>query len=963
MEKAHNLRNLIKLSHATFSQKDINVLYQNVKGLRTKTRQCFLSTQSDSFDIYFVTETWLTDSFQNSELFPTTYNVFRSDNLPNLSDKSRGGGALIAIKNCFNIIKESVAYNTQLTDAIFVHASIHDVKLLLCCVYIPPSSPINEYLMFYDFYSSITDTLDPTYRFLICGDFNLPKYVTEYLSPSCSRNIAELLKFCNEYSLSQFNYITNVMGRILDLIVSSMSVNVKLCPTALVRPDPLHPPIQCNIKLKNKTVDDRVSQSHMVYDFPKADLEKLNDTLEVTDFSTIGNFTDVNKACGQFYDLIYSALNKCVPKKLSKLNAKYPVYYTKRIIARLTEKNKLFRKISNCKRIPAASLIGKYKHLRRTIKSDIKKAYSNYASNCESVIRNDPRKVWQFTSSRLDKKNATPSTLFFNDVLFTEPQDIADKFASLFSNIYVKDDETNSSVDNLLSSQVQFSLLDPVAVNEVKLAIKKLKQSKCAGPDNIPQYIVKKYADVLSKPLSQLFNLCLRYAIYPHQWKVSSVTPIFKKGDRSKGENYRAVCMLNCFSKCFEIVLTDRLFSCVKCSIVPEQHGFFKGRSTVTNLSVFTCFVADALSKKQQVDTVYFDFKSAFDLVNHALLLQKLIGFDIPPYLIALLKSYLSGRFQFVSFRGCRSNLFPVYSGVPQGSHLGPLLFLIFINDLCKFILWAYSLIFADDLKIYKVIQSLEDCINLQKDIDNIALWASRNKMTLHSGKCEVMQFGRGRKFTHNYILNGVTLKISESVKDLGIYFSDNLSFKHHITNAVSAANKTLGFIIRMCHHFRNISTFKLLFSALVRSKLEYGCVVWNPIFESHNVMLERVQKRFLRYIYFRIHNIYPHYKKHPVRTSELLDEFKMIPLKARRELSDGLFFFKVIDNVVDCAALLSYIGLRVNIHNTRQRDLFITDNFKQNPLMRMAKFLNTIDIDPFNVSVSTFRQQLYRLC
>ena len=222
-------------------------------------------------------------------------------------------------------------------------------------------------------------------------------------------------------------------------------------------------------------------------------------------------------------------------------------------------------------------------------------------------------------------------------------------------------------------------------------------------------------------------------SLYPSKWKTSRICPIFKKGDRQNVENYRPISILNVFSKCFEIVLCDRLFFHIKSDIVPEQHGFVRGRSTVTNLTTFTSYVTDSFDRKAQVDTIYFDFSSAFDLVNHSMLILKLYqNFDIPLHLLLLLKSYLSDRSQFVTLNGVFSKCFNVFSGIPQGSNLGPMLFTLFINDLPDYLQHSKVLIFADDVKIFKRINDEDDVEALQSDIDSIIEWSETNKMKLN---------------------------------------------------------------------------------------------------------------------------------------------------------------------------------------------------------------------------------------
>lgn len=965
LQHNHNVINIdvprIKLN--TRNKKvELNIMYQNVRGLRTKTRECFISSQCDSIEAYMISETWLNDSFNNNEIFSSHFNIFRSDNVPSLSTKSRGGGVLIAVNEKFKIIKEAVQYNTKLTDAVCVYANIYDSKFLLCCIYVSPSCSENEYTKLYDFLLAIIDALDCGYKIFISGDFNLPSYVHEFESRATamrSNSVNGFLNFLDQSQLKQFNLIKNQSGRILDLVLSNLPTSVTHSFVALVKEDSHHPSLLCSVERPGVHKNLLANNITCNFDFLKADPGLLRDALEVLDLHSFYELTDANLACEYFYERLNVAFERCVPKKISVLNPKFPNYFTKRIIERIKLKNLVYKKISKANH-PLRDDVEKFKHLRKSIKKDIKKAYARHANLCETMVTQDPKKIWKFTADRLDKKQSSPSSIIFNGTLYANPKDIADQFAKYFQTVYAQEEDDDLLLENIFRSNFQTLSINNITTEEVNDALDKVKNTSSAGPDGIPNFIVARYANVFSKPLKFLFNLSLKQMVYPQKWKLSRVCPIFKKGDKNKGENYRAVSVLSCFSKVFETILFNRLLSSVKNIIIPEQHGFFKGRSTESNLSVFTNYVAKSLAQKKQVDTIYFDFKSAFDLVNHSILMLKLTQYDIPPYLILLLKSYLSNRFQFVAFRGFQSEPFAVHSGVPQGSNLAPLLFIIFINDLITFLRWASALVYADDLKIYRAITSLEDCELMQNDIDAIAEWAILNKMVLHSGKCEIMRFSRGNKIKYNYILNGSSLKSSVQVKDLGVTFRDNLSFNDHIANMVAQASRKLGFIIRICYHFRNVSTFKLLYFALVRSKLEYGCTVWNPQSDSQSLIIERIQKRFLRYMYFRSHNIYPHFSRHPVSTVAMLSEFNMVSLKVRRDVIDCMVLVKILHGAIDCSALLHDIGFRVYRHNTRHRQLFAEGACLGHPLERWVCLMNRFDTDPFRASIPKLKQSLY---
>ena len=305
-----------------------------------------------------------------------------------------------------------------------------------------------------------------------------------------------------------------------------------------------------------------------------------------------------------------------------------------------------------------------------------------------------------------------------------------------------------------------------------------------------------------------------------------------------------------------------------------------------------------------------------------------------------------------------------IKNGVPQGSNLGPILFNTFINDLVFSIKHSEVLLYADDLKIFNTISHIK-CSNLiQNDIDNIFEWSQKNKMLINLKKCFSVSYSRNQVIPTSYSLEGNNISVVTSFKDMGIKFDQRLLFKMHIDETVKASFKSLGAVIRICRNFDKEITFKILYNALVRSKLEYASVVWNPSYKTNSDQIEMVQKRFLRYLYFRRHGSYPHYLN--IRTSTLLNEFKYQSLADRRVLKDCTFLYHILHNKIDSPELLSLIPFKYNNRNTRNPDTFYVSKIKnfydKTSLMnRIMLTLDTIaaDVDLFFDSVTTLKKNI----
>lgn len=431
---------------------------------------------------------------------------------------------------------------------------------------------------------------------------------------------------------------------------------------------------------------------------------------------------------------------------------------------------------------------------------------------------------------------------------------------------------------------------------------------------------------------------------------------MFKKGSRTDVNNYRPISIISNFSKVFEITLKHHLYEHVVNSIIPEQHGFIKGKSTVTNLAVRTQIISEVIDNGGQVDIIYTDFTKAFDRLNHSVLLNKLDFMNISNALILLFKSYLTERSQYTQVNGHKSTSFFQTSGVPQGSILGPLCFIIFINDITSKVN-STCLLYADDLKLISNIDTVADCSSLQRDLDIISEWCSNNSLMLNAGKCNAMSYTRRQSpIRYDYNLDGSTLNRPNTFNDLGVIFDHRLTFADHISHITASAYKILGFILRSIKDFNNVETCKFVFCALTRSKLEYASVIWSPNTNVQILALERVQRRFLKSLHCRFYGTYP-VRGFP--QDQLLVLFKMPSLHTRRIISAIIFIHNLVHNHIKCSTLLSQLNFYIPRLAARHVQTFSlpiprTNVLCRSPLFSMLSEVNNYsDIDIFCTSIN----------
>ena len=352
-------------------------------------------------------------------------------------------------------------------------------------------------------------------------------------------------------------------------------------------------------------------------------------------------------------------------------------------------------------------------------------------------------------------------------------------------------------------------------------------------------------------PIIQLiFERSLATGEVPFDWTKANVSPIFKKGDKSDPANYRPISLTCELCKVMEHIIASNLTKHLsKHNILYDlQHGFRQKRSCETQLIQLVEDLGRQLIQGKQTDLVLLDFSKAFDKVNQLKLLFKLSQHGVKGDTLNWIRAFLVGRTQAVVLEGESSAEVPVTSGVPQGSVLGPLLFLLYINDLPQNIQSQVGL-FADDTAVYLTVNSYEAANTLQADLDTLQEWELTWDMEFNPGKCQVMHITKSRvPFQSQYTLHGQTLESVDSAKYLGVTISQDLNWNKHINNITGKANRTLGFIKRNVKT-KNESVKELAYKTLVRPQVEYASTIWSPHTKQNTQKIEMVQRRAARWV------------------------------------------------------------------------------------------------------------------
>ena len=488
-----------------------------------------------------------------------------------------------------------------------------------------------------------------------------------------------------------------------------------------------------------------------------------------------------------------------------------------------------------------------------------------------------------------------------------------------------------------------------ITEENVKFYIDKVHKSP--GSDAIHAIVLKELKDILAKPLSDIFNSSINSGEIPVVFKRANVTPIFKKGNKKLPSNYRPISLTSLVGKLQESIIRDHLVNHLNRYnlIRASQHGFRNNKSCLTNLLEFFNKVVNDYDKHGAVDIIYLDFRKAFDLVPHKKLLLKIKAHGIDGNVLKWIEEWLTERKQRVVINGIKSSYVPVTSGVPQGSVLGPILFLIYINDLDANVINNIAK-FADDTKISGIADNLESCESIQNDLNNITEWSTTWGMEFNVEKCKTLHIGN-KNINFPYNMGGNNLSVTAEQKDLGIIVDNKLKFSKQCVEASKKANKMLGFIART-FEYRSKDIILPLYKSLVRPHLEYAVQCWSPHYVKDITVLERVQRRATKLI--------PAIRNLPYSTR--LQRLHLHSLELRRIRGQMIEVFKILNGFDEAENLIvrsSNSVTRTNGYKLRGIR-FKTDIAKKNFSNRIVNAWNLLPASVVSSdSINQFKNRL----
>ena len=883
---------------------ELKVIHLNARSI--PKNKDLIESECNKYDIITCSETFFTPNYPVSDsLLPDFHPPVRLDRINQL-----GGGVAIYVKsNLYCKLRPDL--NIPNLEAVWIETRIGKETLLIGSFYRPPSSAVDYWYLIRDSFGKVNST---GFKFIVLGDFN-----ADFNLPN--KHLQDIINMFDLYQLTNSDTrITETSSTKIDLIftqspqlVKSVEVLPEICSDHCIPCATIVNPIKTNHTFKRT-----------VYQY-----EKLNDDLFCSLLSEVAweeilSIQSIEKCAINFTNILIDIACKCMPVKITTIRSRDAIWLTNDIRHAMKIRHKLFKKAKHSNN---GNDWFNYRQSRNRVTNMIRKRKSNYYAEIEEKV-SDGNKFgqkdwWKLVRSFINKKglssNHSPLCVG-NNVLYSN-EDKANAFNEYFVLQSTVEDPDDDPPDVLIPS---YELSDIVlSIYDIKNVINGLEKNKAVGPDKIHNILLIAAINIISEPLTRLFNRCLIEKVFPSIWKIAHVLPLHKKGSTELCSNYRPISLLSCVGKLFERCIYSYVFSYLKLNniITPSQSGFIPGDSTINQLLVIYNDLCISFDKKITSQSVYFDISKAFDRVWHKGLIKKLEGVGIKGNLLAMFKNYLEDRKQAVSINGILSTYKYTVAGVPQGSVLGPLLFLIYINDIVYEIESVIKL-FADDTNISLAEKDpLVRAKTLNSDLKKINDWSKHWKVDFNQEKTELLTFKHDNFPIYPLTFGDVSLVSHEVHKHLGLTLQINCKWDEHINHIVKKTTMLISCLRSYKYKF-NRKVLETLYKSFIRPHFDYADVVWDNCTDKLSDILENLNLEAIRTIVGAVRG---------TSHEKLYKESGFTSLKERRKRHKLIKYHKIInDNPPELLLkLLPPLVSAVNPYHKRRPHQRVVPSFK----------------------------------
>ena len=845
------LREIMKLRGLKF-------VHQNIQSLSDKIDQLRLLLQGLHFGIQLITlsETWLKSDKSDSELEIAGYRLFRKDR------KGKHGGVAVYVRDDL-VATRREDLELDSVEGIWLEISVPKSRSFLIGSFYRPDRTSNYHDK--DLMAKLNSILDSVAaegkEFLVFGDFNCCFMSPQRNNAEC-KQLKSLFKSMNiKQLIKNPTRITKDSKSLIDLIAVSSPQNI--CDSGVVSTGfSDHEMVYCVRKLNWKKAPTQIKSFRNYANYNSDDF--CND-LEGVNWNSVSNPNgrsgSVEALWADFKHKFVTVADHHAPIIQKRVRGIDNCPWLNKNIKLNMRQRDYF--LGKARKTNHSEDWSNYRCFRNRVTRDVKKAKADYNKRIIDESGGDHRSFWKTMKKILpgEKKSTSPS-IRVNGTLSSDKRCIASAFNTFFASAATRlvDSLRSSCVPSQRQSGLFTREYPPFKFQEVYeevvlVQLRGLKVGKAVGLGNIPARLLKDFAGIVNKPLTTIINASLRSGQVPSDWKAARVIPLFKKGKVVEMDDYRPISILPVISKVLERVVHQQLTRYLHEHKIlsPYQCGFRKCHSTEFAALSFADTIRRNIDQGQLTGAVFIDLRKAFDTVNHDVLLDKLTEIGVLGHERDWFSHYLMNRTQSVEFQGVTSCPVGISVGVPQGSILGPLLFLLHVNDLPGMTSECSILMYADDTVLFCSSPQASLIANkLNNELREIERWLFDNSLFINKTKTEAMLFGTAQRLSNAYSfdihIDGKQIKRVSEFTYLGVVFDERLSFNGHVKKLISKAGKRVGMVGRLRDNL-TLHSANVVYTTLIRPILDYCDTVWGCCGEGNAQALQALQNRAARII------------------------------------------------------------------------------------------------------------------
>ena len=919
-----------------FNKKGFHLMHLNIRSLFCKNKFNMFQQQmsKSNIDIICLSETWLKNGIHSNYVNIPSYNLSRLDR--NWSDNGslkKGGGVGMYIKNDIQFSDNELKHlNSSSIDIEVQWVSIkkqNNRKMYVANVYRPPQGNIKNFLQNIQ---NCLDSFDERSKkdIFIVGDFNID------IKKKSESNSKNLIQTMNTFGLKQYiNGITRYgkSNSCIDLIFTNSEY---ICNSGILDLNfSDHQAVfitKKKFKIKNSKIEfkGRSYKNDIIDDF--------QDSLKLMDWEEFFDIEDPNESWDLLYNRINSTLEKMCPEKKIKINEYREDWMNKDLMERIIDKDKALKKAKKTNNLIDWT---NAKKLRNEVGKLVETARKQHFQEEYEHSKDDPKRFWRniydiipnnknnktvihLKSQEGDEVKLDKTAKYINDY-FTN---IGPKLASKFNERWKYfGNETENDIDEI-----------NVIEGYVYDFVKEIDICKSSGFSEISSMCLRDALIVLIPQLLYIFKQSVNTGKFPEKWKIATIVPIFKGGNKEEVSNYRPVSLLPVTGKIFEKILHYQIVNFLDDNkfLSDKQNGFRKEKSTLGSIVSFTSDIFETINDRKFTLATFIDLKKAFDTVNHKILLEKLYYLaGIKGKTLNLLENYLTNRFQKTFSNGKTSSLNKITCGVPQGSILGPLFFLIYINDLEGVLGNNHFHLYADDTVIYCYNENIAMAEKeMQKILNKFSKWCSINALTINTNKTKTMVFGSRNKIKNSYkpelYINNEMLQIVPTYKYLGVNLDQTLSFKYHLENLINNISFKL-YMFSKVRRFINEKCAITVYKSMLMPFFDYCDIIY---MYSGQKELNKLNRHHIRGMKICVGGGYR------LDENELHIKCNLAELAIRRQVHLRNFMFKIKRNE-------NNLNSNDNVHvKTRLHDgpVFNVTHPNSEPIKRSVMYAGALD-------------------